>query len=176
MKEGLQDYFGSDYVYDVEIGLYELVGYAKAKSRYKQLIRDYDKTIEFIYTRNIAPGTVGIDYMLGNMHITGLSAEAQALKIIDEKEVHQAKIIKERRKMDMFKRAMMKLDELEQAVIRTAYQGKGDRTDLSHETFYEILRVAEEKLINYLQQDRQSQFDEILRKKRADLKAKLIVE
>jgi tetratricopeptide (TPR) repeat protein len=170
MSKSWQGYFGSDYVHDVEIGLYELWGYANAQKRYEKLIADYDDVIELIYDSNISPGVMCIDYELGRIYAAGSSAETQALRIIDEKEVYHAKIEKEKRKSDMFFAAIKKLDELEQILIRIIYLGERDCTDLSSSTFYTVLTTAEEKLVEHLQKVRSEQFKEISRKKREALR------
>jgi hypothetical protein len=156
LRRGWQGYFGSDYQFDVEIGLYELGTYIRAHKVYEKLKAEQNDVFEALYD-SASPSITGIDYDVGRMFIGGTHTEVIALKIIDAKEAYLLKMGKEKRKANMFKRAMSTLSDEEQKTILIRYQGERDESKGSANIFFQTLYVAEDKLIQHLSSERKKQ-------------------
>lgn len=165
-------YISLDQLYEVQIGLYELWGYARANQKYEKLIEEREEIFELLYDRAV-PSLTDFNPAEGRVFVARANADWVALKIIDYKEAYDFKIRKEKRKYEMFDAAMEVLDDQEQETIRIIYQGIKDSSSLSSEEFEAVLTGAEEKLIQFLEAIRQKECDRIIRADREALRAEI---
>ncbi|MDP4085757.1 MAG: hypothetical protein Q8934_14220 [Bacillota bacterium] len=143
-----------------EIGIYELIGYATAVKRYQKMSLERKEFFKSLY-QMASPFITGVDYDEGHMFVLGRRTESIALQIIDEKRLYDARLGKERRKTEMFERAMSYLDEMEREVIRIRYQAKKDETTITLAEFYRLVARSEKKLIKNLTNESQKRLNEM---------------
>lgn len=149
---------GAAYVFDADIGIYELYGYATAQKNVDRLIANQEEYYESLYEK-VVPTHIGFDRDLGRMFTKGINTMDMALEIIDEKETYQRIIQKHKRKAEMFRQGMAALDPEEREVILIRYLGKRDETVLTSREFYDLLYIAEIKLVKWLTTERQRQLN-----------------
>lgn len=165
-------YLGPKDVYRVEIGIYDLWKYAKAKDRYYRMAKNHQKFIRRLY-ENIVPATTYFDDLQGKIYPLKIETEDVALSIINKKELYARKMESTRRRANMFHRAMLQLDFMEKEVIRIRYMAEKDTTAMTAAEFYTALQRAEEKLIHHLSAEKQQEKDLIMKADRDALRTKI---
>lgn len=166
------DYFGSDHEVSVDIGPYELHQYANAQKHYKRMIAYQDDFFESLYDE-ISPKVTSYDDGTGMAYRVSPKTESAALWIIDQKESYLIRMEKENRRAAMFEKAMESLNSKEAFLIKIRHHGKRAPRFLISNDFWDQLELAEEKVIQHLEEQRQQQIDEIKAQVWLERKAKV---